>query len=389
MQEIVAHDRCTGCSACMNRCPKSCISMKAGDGGFLYPVIDTATCIDCGQCHAVCPALHYDAYSGTALPRAYAAHQNNKDALEQCSSGGVFELLARDTLARGGAVFGAAFDDSYQVVHRCAETWEQAALFLQSKYVQSTIGNAYQEAKQLLDAGRPVLFTGTPCQISGLKLFLGKPYPQLLCQDIACHSVPSPQIWVDYLSELQKHQGSPVAEVLFRKKAPNWEGYHFQVRFENGTVHDCIGMDTPYMKAFINGLISRPSCYTCPFKGLTRDSDVTLADFWGVQQLCPSAYHAKGTSLVLLHTQEGMDAFERIKAHLAIQKVDPLLAVSANPAVTVPSKRSARYHRFWRQYKSDSFPQLVALCIRPSLGQRLHRAVRSSIFFRALRKLFR
>lgn len=387
MQEIVAHDRCTGCSACMNRCPRNCILMKAGNGGFLYPVIDAAACIDCGQCQAVCPALHHDAYSSDALPKAYAAHQNSKDALEQCSSGGVFELLARDTLARGGAVFGAAFDASYQVIHQGAEHWEGASLFLQSKYVQSAIGNTYQEAKRFLDTGRPVLFTGTPCQISGLKLFLGKPYPGLLCQDIACHSVPSPQIWTDYLSQLQIQYGSSIADIFFRKKEPDWERYHFQIRFTNGSVHDCIGTDTPYMKAFINGLISRPSCYTCPFKGLHRDSDITLADFWGVQQLCPSAYYSKGTSLVLLHTQEGADAFDRIKRYLTAQKVDPLLAVSANPAATVPSKRSARYQHFWNRYSKDSFPQLVALCIRPSLNQRLRAAVRSNIFFRALRKL--
>ena len=190
MQQIVAHERCVGCGACMNRCPKQCITMVKAKGGFLYPSIDQSLCVDCGHCQTVCPALHHEAYAAEPLPKAYVAHNLEDGALEHCSSGGIFQLLAQDTLQRGGAVFGAAFNDSFQVTHRLAETWEEAKEFQSSKYVQSTIGTAYRQTKSILDSGRPVLFTGTPCQISGLKLFLGKDEPHfLLSQETRYNSI--------------------------------------------------------------------------------------------------------------------------------------------------------------------------------------------------------
>lgn len=236
MQQIVAQERCVGCGACMNGCPKQCITMVNAEGGFLYPSIDQSLCVDCGHCQAVCPALHHEAYAAEPLPKAYAAHHLEDEALEHCSSGGIFQLLAQDILQRGGAVFGAAFDDSFQVTHRQAETWEEAKEFQSSKYVQSTIGTAYRQAKSILDSGRSVLFTGTPCQISGLKLFLGKDEPNLLCQDIICHSIPSPKVWADYLNVHTEKHHCGIKEVQFRKKEPNWEGYHFQITFEDGSI---------------------------------------------------------------------------------------------------------------------------------------------------------
>lgn len=389
MQEIVTYDCCVGCGACINRCPRHCIAMEPREGGFLYPVINSSLCVDCGQCQTVCPALHHDIYSQSKSPKAYAAYQMDDTALMQCSSGGVYQLLAQDTLKRGGVVFGAAFDDSFRVIHQSADSWVQAAKFQSSKYVQSQIGNTYQEARAYLDAGRPVLFTGTPCQISGLKRYLGKDYPDLLCQDIVCHSVPSPRIWADFLSTLQKQQNSAATHISFRAKVPDWEGYHFYVSFANGQTYDVPASSTPFMRAFIHGLISRPSCYTCPFKGFSRDSDVTLADFWGVQQVCPSAYHRKGTSLVLLHTQKGIEALDRIRPHLSLEEVDPLEAVSCNPAAREPSVRSSRYSYFWTHYDAESFLPLVETCLRPTVRARIKASIRGSFVFKLFRHLSR
>lgn len=389
MQQIVAQDRCVGCGACMNGCPKQCITMAAGEGGFLYPSINESLCIDCGHCQTVCPALHHEAYAAEPLPKACAAHHLEDEALEHCSSGGVFQLLAQDVLQRGGVVFGAAFDGSFQVTHRQAETWEEAKAFQSSKYVQSTIGTAYRQAKSILDAGRPVLFTGTPCQISGLRLFLGKDYPGLICQDIVCHSIPSPKVWSDYLAEHIEMRRSPIVNVQFRKKEPHWEGYHFQIAFEDGSLYNCPGSDSSYMKAFLNGLISRPSCYSCPFKGLHRASDLTLADFWGVRQVCPSAFHEKGTSLVLLHSQKGVELFKRISKNLAVQEVDPVQAVSYNQAAVSPCTRSKRYAWFWAHNTGKDLDSLVAKCLKPSLSERLTTQLRKSVPVKVMRKILK
>lgn len=386
MREIVPYDRCVGCGACKNGCPSQCISMRAQEGGFLYPVIDAERCIDCGRCQAVCPALHHDTYAGAPLPQAFAAHQRREEALDCCSSGGMFQLLAQNTLGRGGVVFGAAFDESFQVAHRAAHSWEEASDFQCSKYVQSAIGDTYREAQAALEAGRPVLFTGTPCQISGLKRFLGRDDPNLLCQDIVCHSVPSPRVWADYLKGHVEKQGAGIKSVTFRKKEPDWEGYHFQIEFENGAVFDCPGAQSPYMKAFLNGLISRPACHTCPFKGLHRDSDITLADFWGVRQVCPAAFHAKGTSLVLVHTAKGMDAFNSVWKEISAQEVDPVAAVQYNPAAVTPSGRSDRCEWFWARYTGENLEALMDECLKPTMQARLKQKVRQSAVARIVKK---
>lgn len=386
MQEIVSRNLCAGCGACRNSCPTRSISMEMTEG-FLYPVIHTETCTDCGRCQDVCPALHHDVYSNAPLPKAYAAHQRDDAALEHCSSGGVFQLLAQDILGRGGVVFGAAFDRSFQVVHRAARSWAEAAEFQPSKYVQSAIGRTYQEARAALDDGRPVLFTGTPCQISGLKCFLGRDDPNLLCQDIVCHSVPSPRAWADYLEQHAQKHHSGIQNVTFRKKEPDWEGYHFQITFENGAVYNCPGSESTYMKAFLRGLISRPSCYSCPFKGLHRDSDITLADFWGVRQACPSAFHAKGTSLVLVHTPKGMDLLQRVAPELSIQEVDPREAVAHNPAAVTPAGQSDRYERFWARYTGENLEALVGECLKPTVQSQLKQRLRQSPVTRAVKKI--
>ena len=389
MQQIVACEFCVGCSACMNGCPQQCITMKRAEGGFLYPEINQERCIDCGHCREICPALHHESYAPEPHPRAYAAHHLEDTALEQCSSGGVFQLLAQDTLQRGGAVFGAVFDDSFQVIHKQAETWEDAQAFQSSKYVQSAIGTAYQQVKSVLDSGRPVLFTGTPCQISGLRLFLGKDDPNLLCQDIICHSVPSPQVWSDYLAEQMHSHKSGIKNVQFRRKEPDWEGYHFRIDFEDGSSFDCPGSNSSYMKAFLNGLISRPACYSCPFKGLHRASDITLADFWGVRQVCPSAFYEKGTSLVLLHTQRGVDVFSRISGKISAREVDPIQAVSQNSAAISPCTQGKNYSRFWMRYTGKNLDEMVRLCLRPAWKERVMIRLRKSIATRAICKLER
>ena len=197
MIDIKEKNNCCGCSACVQICPKQCISMAADNEGFLYPQVNSAICIDCGLCEKVCPVINQSAPREPLV--VYAAKNNNEDIRLKSSSGGIFTLLAEKVIEEGGVVFGAKFDADWNVVHDYTETIEGLAAFRGSKYVQSIIGDNFKTAKQFLNNGRKVLFSGTPCQIAGLKKYLRKEYDNLLTVDVVCHGVPSPMVWRDYL----------------------------------------------------------------------------------------------------------------------------------------------------------------------------------------------
>lgn len=190
---------CCGCNSCVQRCPKSCIRMREDDEGFLYPEVDESVCIDCGLCEKVCPVIHQ---ARENRPIVVCAAKNKSEEIRyQSSSGGVFTALANEIIREGGVVFGAGFDENWEVKHDCTETVEGLSAFRGSKYVQSRIGDSFKKAEQFLKIGRTVLFSGTPCQIAGLKRFLRKEYDNLLTVDFICHGVPSPGVWREYLKE--------------------------------------------------------------------------------------------------------------------------------------------------------------------------------------------
>ncbi len=190
---------CYGCSACVQKCPKQCISLVEDGEGFLYPKVDTVGCIDCGLCEKVCPWINRPE---KFPPKEVLAVKNRNETERMASSsGGVFIALAREVIGRGGVVFGAVFDEKWEVKHACAETLEDVRPMMGSKYVQSRIGDSYCQAERFLKAGRKVLFTGSPCQVAGLHAYLRKDYTNLLSVDFLCHGVPSPGVWRQYLGE--------------------------------------------------------------------------------------------------------------------------------------------------------------------------------------------
>ena len=240
MIEIIDKKNCCGCSACAQICPRKCILMQEDDEGFLYPKVDKKSCIDCHLCERVCPVLNQ---SKPKKPLKVYASINKDENIRLCSSsGGIFTALAEKVIAEGGVVFGARFDDKWEVVHDYVETKEDLSKFRGSKYVQSRIENCYKEAEVFLKAGRIVLFSGTPCQIAGLILFLKKSYNNLLTVDFVCHGVPSPGVWRRYLKEEIARQCDrkntvlprPISEkdtrvtgISFRDKALGWKKFSF------------------------------------------------------------------------------------------------------------------------------------------------------------------
>lgn len=320
MIHIKNKEQCCGCSACLHICPKHSISFKEDKEGFLYPEIDTKTCVNCGLCEKVCPVINQN--DERQPLNVFAAKHPDDEIRMSSSSGGIFTLLAEQIIAEGGVVFGAKFNENWEVVHDFAETKEGLIPFRGSKYVQSRIGDAYVNAESFLKSGRKVMFTGTPCQIAGLKNYLRKEYENLLAVDFVCHGVPSPMVWRKYLNEeIARHDGaakkwflkssqvsSTIAGINFRDKSTGWKNFSFALNFSEESAEgevtsllSSVYTENEYMKVFISNLSLRPSCYKCAVKCGKSESDITIGDFWGIDKLDYNFNSDKGISLILLN----------------------------------------------------------------------------------------
>lgn len=359
MPTLCSPHLCNGCSACAQICPKNCISMQPDTEGFLHPSLDSQCCVNCGLCTSVCPVLHPTDVSDS-LTGCYAAYNTDETEREKASSGGIFLLLARWVLNHGGVVFGAAFNEDFTVSHRSAETEEGVYAFCGSKYVQSRIGNSYREVQQFLQAGRYVLFTGTPCQVFGLHHYLGGTHEKLLTADIVCHGVPSPDVWERYVKERAANDNDGILPkvIRFRSKETGWSSYSVQFQYTD-TCYSKQNCEDTFMHGFLKNLYLRPSCHNCIAKGIGRVSDFTLADFWGIQQIQPSMYDNRGTSLILLHTDKAADVWEQISERIKAEKVDAETAVNSNSAALRPVECHPKREEFFARYKDEDLEKLV------------------------------
>jgi len=355
MIEIKDKTNCSGCYACYNICPKSCITMKSDTEGFWYPEVDKNKCVNCDLCENVCPILH-DRIIDNA-PKAYACYNKDEVTRLKSSSGGIFSLIAKYVLKQKGVVFGASFDENFQLVHTYTESEDEIYKFRGSKYVQSKIGHSYSLAKKYLEDDRIVLFTGTPCQIDGLKSFLKKDYEDLITQDIVCHGVPSPKVWEKYKSEVAK--GHKIINVSFRDKSKGWSNGSLKIDFDDGTSFSQLGSDNIYIRGFIKNLYLRPSCFDCHSKSIHRNSDITLADFWGIQNIAPELNDEKGISLILINSVIGQKILDDIKSKVVYKEVGIEDSFRYNPCAYQSTIINPKRDTFLRELDNISFIQLL------------------------------
>ena len=334
MIDIKKKTDCCGCSACEEVCPKQCILLKPDIEGYWYPKINQELCVGCGLCEKVCPVLNPQ--SARTPLHVYAAINKDEKIRAQSASGGMFTLIAEKIIQEGGVVFGVKFDKDWKVIFGYTETQEGLADFRRSKYVQAWVGNSYKEVKEFLKQGRKVLFTGVPCQIAGLYSYLRKNYENLITVDLICEGVPSPKLWERYLKEEITQRTKKIQffnstfpkilkediqlqDISFRNKKNGWKNYSFSLNFaitqkknEENVNHSIIIIDrkSAYMQLMFRYANLRPICYECPFKSCKSQSDITIADYWGIDKLHPEMDDDKGTSMVFINTTKGKTYFD-------------------------------------------------------------------------------
>lgn len=338
---------CCGCSACVQACPKQCIRMLTDEEGFWYPYVDMDMCIDCHLCEKVCPELNI--HLNNSLPSVFAAVCDDDYIRMSSSSGGVFTRLAETIINCGGVVFGACWDKDWTVHHTYATTIDCLEIMRGSKYMQSVIGDSFFQAKAFLREGRKVLFSGTPCQIAGLKLYLKKEHENLFTVECVCQSVPSPGVWKKYLEERAKQSGHTVSDILsvkFRNKESGWKVYSCSIDYKDGTRYLRNKEKDTWMLGYRDGLITRPSCTQCPSKSSSSMADLSLGDLWGITEIAPDLDDDKGVTSVLVRTNKGRELLNASKV-MILRELDFNIVAQKNLAITTATGKQKGRDAFW------------------------------------------
>lgn len=359
MINITDKHNCCGCSACAQRCPRQCILMQEDDEGFLYPHVDDNTCIDCGLCEKICPELNQIAERKPL--ECYAAKNPDEEVRSKSSSGGIFLPLATAIINEGGVVFGAKYNEKWEVVHASAHTIQEIDAFRGSKYVQSKIGSTFIEVEVYLKQGRKVLFSGTPCQIAGLKNFLHKEYSNLIAVEIICHGVPSPLVWREYLAS--NFSTNNIKSINFRDKRIGWKSYGMCITtVDNKGATSCYfqrSIENPFMQLYLKHLIMRPSCSNCPSKSGKSGADIILGDFWGITNYSKKFTDDKGTSAFIALTNKGIELFSKLDVEY--EEYDYTTIVSHNPSLKNSTEHSSYSEQFWKSFTQNGYNDSIKL----------------------------
>lgn len=314
-------NKCCGCAACSQICPKGCIIIRENPSGFLMPSFDKTNCIDCGLCSNVCPIYNAERNTGVLPKHGYAYLNHSEEYRLRSASSGAFEDICRAFIGdnKDFSIYGCTMDESLKVKHCAVQEIEKIEIFKKSKYVQSKIEDTYKNVQHDLMEGKKVVFSGTPCQVMALNRYLRKDYLNLLTVDFVCHGVPSQSIFDRYISWIEKKYKSKVKRYSFRNKRlinGTWTNLGIKICFQNGKILERDANDDLYMIGFLKGLYMRDGCYSCKFASLYRVSDITIGDFWGVGEVYPELDESKtnGTSLLLVNTEKGERAVANIES---------------------------------------------------------------------------
>ena len=314
MELAKAYD-CTGCGACEQKCPENAIYFLKDREGFPTPHIQKEKCIECGLCNKVCPALNMPGVN--RIRKAYAAQLKDSNTLRDSTSGGVFTALAREIFRRGGVVYGCVWNDHYEAIIGKAEREADMIAMHGSKYVWSSAGDTFPEIKQLLGENRAILFTGLPCQVAGLRNYLGKEDPNLYAVSFFCGGAPSPLAFEKYLQTITGNTSPAQLDLKFRDKEPKGVGVHVSYQRGHKRIRQSY-VSNPYYYAFYKKVINRRSCYHCPYRYEKRIDDITMGDYWGVGNYHQEFDVKAGVSAVLVNSIHGEELFDSVRDQLKV-----------------------------------------------------------------------
>lgn len=351
---------CCDCSACKSICPTDAIYLYLDEYGFQYPKIDREKCIECGLCKKVCAFQNIEEKNSPI--ETYVGVAKEEEMILKSASGGIFATMAQMYLENEGIVFGASFDEELNVVHKSVKDVNLLYKLQGSKYVESDIGNTYVEAKKYLIEGKKVLFSGTPCQIAGLKGYLMKDYDNLLTMDIVCHGVPSNKFFKDYLSVMEEKLGGKIKEFKFRDKSMGWGLNGSIIYDDNGTLKKkkIYGSESSYYHYFLNSSCYRENCYHCKYTCENRPADITIGDYWGIEAAHPELLgkgkisEEKGISVIIANTEKGKieiekcNKFDKYSSEFSKARIK-------NGQLNKPSKKGKKYKLVMNEYKNGGY----------------------------------
>ena len=379
MIQIDKKENCCGCTACESVCPRNCISMISDAEGFKYPTVKKENCIGCRVCEKVCPVISKDSHNlSTQICETYVGYFENEEVRMASSSGGIFSAIAQGVISRNGAVFGAAFDKNFEVRHIEVEDVQGLGWLRGSKYIQSNLSGVYEDVHKELKKNRPVLFTGAPCQIAGLKGYLREDYSNLITVDILCHGVPSPKVWKRYLYELELENGK-IKSINFRLKKPGWYDYSTRIEFCSGKVIEQSHFDNTFMKLFLGDICIRPSCHKCRFKNINRISDITIGDCWGIDRIDQDFQDDRGVSVIILHSEKGKTIFSDIKNQLYYKAYDLEKVLPSNSQSRVSVEAHINRSKLFKCVSQNCSMAEMQKTLQLSLFDKLRRKLRTKL----------
>lgn len=352
--------KCYGCRACEQVCPQKAITMEANDEGFLYPVLKESLCVKCGLCAKVCPHDNPGAVPDAPL-KVFAAQYNKREVLEESSSGGVFSAVADYVLQESGAVSGSVFDDHFRAIHLVTDNPQIVEKMRGSKYVQSDTQSTYPEIKVRLNRGQFVLFSGTPCQVDGLKKYLGSDYKKLVTIDLICHGVPSPDLLDKYLKEKEKKQGR-ISDLKFRNKRRNGWCAQGSITYHRGKTHK-VRTISPYNSSYYNfyfaNNINRMCCYSCKYSSVRRVGDISIGDYWNIGEILPDIDSRNGISALLVNSESGLRLIETLRTKILLYDTDLISAVSGNGNLAKPSDLPASRKDIYKRINEQGYTRVA------------------------------